>query len=321
MKNLITCAFAFREGYQTSKQISKTAGAETTDMYLKNILVSLYSAKKSNPDDDVLLCTNCDIPDKWKRIFESKNIPVRKIEFDSFVIPQKFPWALAFFKMCVLNTLVNEGAYERFLLLDADTYTVLPYEDLWKESDTGVLLYPLGHSFFHHDRQIIKNDFYSLYPDLQDVPVVHYGGEFVAGNIKHLKPYMDVCREIFDKLSEKGFSMEERIGDEDIWSAAATLSFGKIRIVTATPYVFRFWTEDFYLISTVTVSNPVCIWHLPAEKETGIIRLYNYVMKNDCFPSVNKASKYLGITKAQRPFNIYTFANKFNRKIKKWFHK
>ena len=320
MKNLITCAFAFKEGFGTSQQLNKAAGSETTDMYLSNIFVALLSAKTKNPEDDVVLSVNTDLSQEWASSFEKAGIKVRKMEFDTFVVPKEFPWSLAFFKLCVLNTFVREGEYRHFLILDADTYTTQSYEDLWKESDFGVVLYPLGHTFSHHDRDVIRRDFQKLYPEESaHLPITHYGGEFVCGNREDLIVYMDKCLEIFERIKEQGFSVEEKIGDEDIWSIAATLLSNDLNIIAADPYVFRFWTTDiFYLVSTCTVSNPVCVWHLPQEKETGLLRLYSFYQKKGFFPDSEKSAKMLGIVKAKRPFNIYTFSNKVNGKLRKW---
>lgn len=318
MSNLITCAFAFKEGYGTSQQLNKTAGFETTEMYLKNIFVSLVSAKINNPGDDVCLSVNIDIGDEWKSRYESAGISVRKMDFDSFVVPKEFPWSLAFFKMCVINTWVREGKYDHYLIMDADTYATHSFEDLWKEADFGMLLFPLGHTFSHPDRDVIRRDFQKLYPDeSRQLPITHYGGEFICGNRKMFTRYMDVCLEIFDRISANGFSVEEKIGDEDLWSIAASLLYSEFPMIAATPYVFRYWTTDiFYLVSTNTVSNPICVWHLPQEKETGLIRLYDYFMKNKTFPSVVRSASMLGIVKAKRPFDFYTLYKKIIRKLK-----
>lgn len=318
--NLITCAFAFKEGFGTSLQLNQAANKETTEMYLKNLLVALASAKLHNPADDVFLSVNVDIGEDWIKRFEASNIQVRKMDFDSFVVPKEFPWSLAFFKMCILNTWIREGKYENYLLLDADTFTARSYEDLWKEAAFGMVLFPLGHSFSHRDRDVIRRDFEKLYPEAaKNLPITHYGGEFVCGNREMITVFMDKCLEIFDRIAANGFSVEEKIGDEDLWSIAATLLYRDMPIIAADPYVFRFWTTDvFYLVSTCTVSNPVAIWHLPQEKQTGLTRLYNYYMKNKAFPSVETAAKMLGIVKAKRPFNRYTFANKVNGKLRKW---
>ena len=319
MANLITCAFAFKEGYQTSRQLNRSAGSYTTEMYLKNLLVALSSAKINNPDDDVFLSVNIDIDPEWIKRFNGFNVKVRKMDFDSFVVPGEFQWALAFFKMCVLNTWVHEGNYDRYLILDADTYTTHSYEDMWKEADLGILLTPLGHTFSHPDRETVRKDFIRLCPDeAKSLPITHFGGEYICGNLDDLKEYMDLNLELFEKIKATDFKVEDKIGDESLWSIAASLLSKKIDIIAATPYIFRFWTEDFYLISTVTVSNPVCIWHLPSEKETGFIRMYDYLIKHRHFPEVETSAKMFGILKAKRPFNIYTLANKIDGKLRKW---
>lgn len=320
MKNLITCAFAFKEGYGTSQQLNKSAGKETTEMYLKNLLVALASAKYHNPEDDVFLCVNMDLDEDWKKRFNKSGVEVREMNFNSFVVPKEFPWSLAFFKMCVLNTWVNEGNYDRYLILDADTYTTRSFNDMWKEADLGIMLFPLGHTYSHHDRDVIRRDFAGIYPEESaKLPITHYGGEYVCGTKANLKIFIDKCLEVFDKISAKGFKVEEKIGDEDLWSISATLLGRELPFIAATPYIFRFWTTDiFYLVSTCTVSNPVAIWHMPQEKETGFIRLYDYYMKTKSFPEVEKAAAMFGIQKAKRPFNIYTFSNKVNGKLKKW---
>ena len=319
MKNLIFCAFAFKEGFQTSLQTEKQAGHETTQMYLKNIFVALTSAKLYNPNDDVCLVTNCDLPAEWQERFRQESLLVKKVPFETFEIPEKFPWALAFYKLCALNHMVENGdEYEHLLLMDADTYTTHSYEELWMEADYGVLLFPVGHSFNHSDREIIRRDFTRYYPEEAGrCNLVHYGGEFVAGRQENLKKYLGYCQHIYDKLKAADYEMEPHAGDETIWSIAAVLAKQEMPITEAGAYIYRFWTGDFYLTSTVTVSNPVCIWHIPNEKETGFVRLYQYYQKNKEFPKVKKVMDIFGIRKACRPFNLYTLLNKVNGKLKK----
>lgn len=317
MANLVACSFAFMEGFNTSPQLNQSAGNETTQMYLKNIFVSLVSAQRKNPEDSFALCVNEEIDPAWVKRFSDEGIEVKVIPFDTFFISKDFTWALAYFKLCVMKALTDEGKYDRYLLMDADTYTTRSFEDIWRECNFGVLLYPLGHSFSHSDRDTIRKDFVKLYPDeAKEREIVHYGGEFIAGNINSLKAYMEVCSSVFEKMREINFDVAKNAGDETVWSIAAALSFGKVEIVSACAYIFRFWTEEFYLISTATVSNPVSIWHLPQEKKTGLLRMYRYYDKKKSFPSVEKASDMFGILRAKRPFNIYTLENKVRGKLK-----
>ncbi len=320
MKNLIFCAFAFKDGFQTSMQTKKQAGAGVTEMYLKNIFVALTSAKLYNPNDDVCLVTNTELPKVWKERFEEKEIIIKKVPFDTFEIPKEFPWALAFYKLCALKAMTNEG-YERLLLMDADTYTTGSYDELWKEADYGVMLFPVGHSFNHSDREIVRRDFVKYFPAEASVSnIIHYGGEFVAGTAGALSKYLEYCGMVYDKVKASRYNMEAHAGDETIWSVGAALAKNDktIDITEAGAYIYRFWTGEFYLVSTVTVSNPVCIWHIPNEKETGFVRLYDYYCSNKAFPDVEKAMKIFGMRKASRPFNYYTFMNKVNGKLKKY---
>ena len=320
MKNLIMCAFAFKEGFQTSLQTEKQAGEETTQMYLKNLFVALSSAKLYNPMDDVCLVTNCKLPVEWQERFLNQGVLVKEIPFETFVIPPKFPWALAFYKLCALHHMVENGReYEHILMMDADTYTVRSYEELWQEADFGVLLFAVGHSFNHSDREIIRRDFMKYYPaEAAKKNIVHYGGEFVAGKRDKLQKYLECCEEIYEKLKAADFQMEPHAGDETVWSIAAVLAKKEVSVTEAGAYLYRFWTGDFYLVSTVTVSNPVCIWHIPNEKETGFVRLYEYYRKNGAFPEIHTVMKIFGMRKASRPFNFYTLQNKVAGKLKKF---
>ena len=86
MKNLICAAFSFKEGFNTSTQTGKTADNKTTITYLKNIFVTLTSAKLHNPDDDVILFANANISEEWVRKLKDNNIDVQICPFDEFVI-------------------------------------------------------------------------------------------------------------------------------------------------------------------------------------------------------------------------------------------
>ena len=127
--------------------------------------------------------------------------------------------------------------------------------------------------------------------------------------------FMETCRNVFATMtSDETKKMHERAGDETIWSVAAALTDAKV--INAAPYIFRFWTgKVFYLVSNVTESNPVCIWHVPNEKETGFIRLYIYYIKNKEFPSADRVAHIFGITKAKRPFSLSDLLFRIKRKI------
>lgn len=350
MSNLIINAFAFKENYKTSMQLEGKMDEKKLALYMENIFVSLKSAAIHNPEDTVMLVVNKAVPEPYKSLFEEENIRIKEINFDCFVMPENFVWSLAFFKLCALFHATEEEEYENFLLLDADTITMQDYHEMWEECKTGVILYPLGHSYHHHDRERIRSDYEKLYEE--ELNIVHYGGEYVCGNRQAMKCFLGECRSVYDRMKEKGFGVDDHTGDETILSIAAarmqavqrkaagqtetagqqsaagqseTMARGKAAecqaagVIAAVPYIYRYWTNDFYLVSMNAVYNPVCIWHLPDEKEHAMEYFYRYYQRKKHFPDRKQSARIAGIKLAKRPFNRYTLQYKLTGKIKKIF--
>lgn len=313
MKNIIMCAFAFPEGHGQSMQLSQSTDNEKINIYLENAYVALVSAKEKNPDCRVCLVTDQPLTGDWKERFASQDIENPEVPFDSFLMPDEFVWSRAFYKLCALEGMCSREDFTNIVLLDTDTITLSSYDELWKECEQGVLLYEVGHVYSHPDREIIVKDYKRYYPEKTYRPV-HYGGEFVAGNKQAVNAFLTACREVYNRMQSAGFDGEKKAGDETILSIAACQNSG---ILPANPYIYRFWTGDFYLASTVYEANPVCIWHLPSEKELGMRYLYRYHRKNGKFPNKIKCAKIAGLPSAKRKKGFYYWYMRVYRKIHK----
>lgn len=298
MRKLIFNAFAFKEEFKNSPQLGGKVSSKTIDTYMKNIYVSLKSAKVYNPQDDVALITNSKIPKQYADLFAKNNIQLFVIPFEDFVMPAKFVWALAFFKLCALKYVVENLDYEKYLLIDADTVTVAAYNELWQECEYGLMLYNVGHSIGHRERQFIIRDYEKLYP-LENKNIIHYGGEFVAGTRENLKIFMQRAEGVYNKICENDYNVADNIGDETITSIVAS---HMENIVPAHPYICRYWTGRFYLVSTNHKYNPVVIWHIPNEKENGFLKIFDYLLKKNKLPSNEKMARILGLPNTKRIF-------------------
>lgn len=297
-RNLIFNAFAFKEDYLNAPQIGgEKVSDRTIDIYIKNAYVSLFSAKAKNPQDDVALVTNCELPFKYKDLFMREKIKIIKIEFNDFVMPKTFAWSLAFFKLCALKYIVNNNNYEKILLLDLDTITVHSYKELWMEADHGLLLYNVNHSYTHNDRKRIVQAYQHLYQN--DKNIVHYGGECIVGTNKVLKNFIEECDKIYKVIKENNFDISKNTTDETIISIAAIFLNN---IIEAGAYIYRYWTYPlFYLVSTNYISNPVAIWHLPGEKTEGMIRIYTHLQRRGMLPSIRKMASIFDFPSTKRP--------------------
>ena len=302
-------SFAYDEKYGTSAQLSGGTDIGRLEIYMKNMIVSLISIKKQNPDDEVMLIVNTQIPEvfeKYAGMLKENGVVIRTLEYDCFRFPEDFPWSLAAFKLCVLKYL-SESEYERAMIIDCDTYTVHPYDELWKEADHGLMLYNLGHSYEHEERQIMRKTYARLYPEGSD-HIVHYGGEFICGIRDDLKAYAECCQKVFLRMEECGFDVDRlRTNDETVMAFAAAEYKKTGAVVEGGAYIYRYWTEKkFYLVSTNAFYNPVCIWHLPSEKNRGFLIMYNEFIKKKAFPDIDRAAKIFGIVKAKRPYPLAT---------------
>lgn len=312
--NLIVNAFAFKENYGNSMQLNNRSDDAKLNTYMKNLVVSLVSSKKQNPEDEVMLVAT-DMPmSPYKEMLEKEGIKIKIVPFDEYVMPKDFPWALAFYKLCVIKHLSREKEYDKLLLIDTDTITMGSYSDLWQEADHGLLLYSINHTYTHKDRMVIKEAYNNIYPDGHE-DVIHYGGEFICGPMDAIEKLSDECLSVLEKVKASGYNIPRASSDEVILSIAALHYRQKYQIVEAGAYIYRYWTENlFYLVATNTVSNPVCIWHFPVEKDTGFLLLFDYYKRKGEFPPKEKVAQMLGIVKAKRPFSLYTYKGRWMRK-------
>lgn len=310
MKNLIFTVFAFRDGFKNSPQLGGKANNKTIDIYMKNICVSLISAKLANPEDDVMLIVNKKIEKNYEIMLNTYDIKIKIIDFLYFQFPAHFAWALAFFKLNSLKWAVENSDYNNYLLIDADTITIDSFDALWLDAQYSLVLYNIGHSSVHKERQYIINDYQNLFKTNRLVQ--HYGGQFIAGNKKIMIEFINKCFEVYSVIKASNFNVAENIGDETIISIAAN----NYHVCAASPYIMRNWTGNFYLASTNYYFNSVAILHVPNEKNIGFIKIYNYFKRNKKFPSIKKIKFYLGLPILHRPI-ISTIFSIFYRGIRK----
>ena len=116
--NLIFSAFAVLDGHREGANANLGRAA-----YDRGIVVALASARAQNPDCAAALVTNAPVPEPYAAQLAAAGVEVLLCPFDAFRFPPDTPWALAFYKLCALRWVLDHTGYERYLLLDADTYT------------------------------------------------------------------------------------------------------------------------------------------------------------------------------------------------------
>lgn len=286
MKKLIYNAFYYNKAKVKAPNLKIKGGV---DNYLKNSFVSLKTAKIMNPECTVAIITNMELPDKYQELFEDNGIETIIVPFDNYRVPKTFKWEYAFYKLKILDYMANEKEYDLFLGVDTDTYFSGSVDLLWDEClfDFPVL-YSLSCTIQEKVRETIISDYAHLFGTRK--PVIQYGGEFIAGSKKALKLLSDEVRRVYEEIRRRDFCISPDSGDEAILSMAAY----NLKIQDGSAFVRRYWgRRAFYGVDSVWRYIPV--WHLPAEKNYGLLKMYDRLVRANSLPSIEQAAKQFNL--------------------------
>lgn len=309
--NLIFSALAISEGKETSVNLSSKKGV--ANIYYQNVVVSLVSAKINNPQSDVALATNVDVPKKYADIFKRHGISIFVIPFDNFVFDGSYKWCLAFYKLCALKKILELG-YKKVCMVDSDTYFSSSIDDLFEESDGVFFLYNLNRRLNAPGRKDFSGEVVKF--GLNPSHTLDVGGEIIAGDCSVLSSFLSHCLDVYTKMKKSGF--ETSFGDEFILRISAYPFIEHIR--PANSYLFRYWTGSFQLTSTNYLFNKVSIYHVPQEKEFGMIKLFKFIYRKKRLPSNSRVIRVLHL-KHRRPILYLKFVLlKFMKAINERFY-
>ncbi|MGN0984331.1 MAG: hypothetical protein ACI4OI_05750 [Gemmiger sp.] len=295
--DLIFGAFATLDGYREGARANVGAAA-----YYRCLVVALASAKQHNPGCTVALVTNAAVPEPFGSQLAAAGVEVRRCPFEAYRYGADTPWSLAFYKLCAMEAMLADPAFDRLLMLDVDTVTQRPFTDLWREADEAVLLYQVPHAASQPMAAAISADYDALCPDGAPHTLTHFGGELLCGSRDRLIDFMSICRRIYGEMQAGGLTPRE--GDEAILCAAAyrSLLAGK-PVRAANAYIFRYWLGGrFYFVSTNYCLDPVCILHLPgAAKERQFPLLYRYYTRHGTMPPLKTIHRWCCLPAARPP--------------------
>lgn len=299
MKNLFFVPFAFDEKKMTGVNVTSNA----LKVYLKNLCVSLISAKKTNPNIDVALVSNVSIPAEYEKLLLENQVLIYTEPFDAFAFANDYPWCLAYYKLCALEKMVTKYDYDNYIYTDADVFVQKSLDKVFLELRDNILMYDINHGLYVRDYVQIMEEFNRFGVDTY---ITHYGGEFFGASRENARLFAQQCKAIFDEMQSRNFVTAK--GDEFISTIAAHRLRGMVK--NAGAYIYRFWTGDFYLVSTCYKFNEIAILHLPAEKQDGMLKLYNYFVKHNAFPSKEKVHKICHLTHQPLKAKVRGFVKK-----------
>lgn len=305
MNNLIINAFAYdfdmRSGENFSVKISEKN--HQMEVYLKNSFVSLVSAKKNNPECDVWLCTNIEIPDWLRKKLDNYEIDVYRIPFDRFRVEDDVKWGLSYYKLCVLSHLLSETDYDNYCLIDTDTYCANTFQPLFEEImvTNKIYVYNNFESYHNATRRLFIEEYKLLY-NSNPVNSEHYSSAEIAGSKEILERLIKKCSEIFQLIQSKKFC--SACGDEFI--IFCVLNENPELFASGNAYFENFYTiEGYHVITTKFAFEQIPIWHMLFEKTGGMLAMYKYINKYNRLPSGRKLWRIIGLPQPDKNFGTF----------------
>lgn len=291
---------------RTSQMASVVSVDSAMETYLKNSFVCLYSIKKHNPNIECILFLNFDLSEEWSKRFRDNSIRTEFVEFGNFKIREKYDWGIVQYRYDVMEWLVNNlSDNDSVIMLDTDVVCVGSLKDAFEEIKWRVLLFDVNHSKSIVDRNNIIINYLKIFPDETHCELIHWGGEFIGAKIIMLRQLFEACK--FVILQAAQVSDLVNFNDEHITSIAVYRNWNKIPVNNANAYLYRYWTGlKFYLVSTNWYYNKVILWHVPAEKNAGILWLYKKIIKTRGMPAESRIAHRFGFPRASRT-NVLPF--------------
>lgn len=302
---LIMIPYAYLNDTNTGRNIGDKGNQ--IDIYMKNCCVACISARKHNdPDTDVALVTNIDPPPAYRAVLDAHDVKILHVDFDMFNFDGKYAWALAFYKLCALYHAVHDYEYDYYAFLDSDVYVQSDFRNIWKESESHILLYDINDG-------LQDKNYVSLLCEIQTFTQIsrggvdHYGGEFFAANRENAKLFAQICKDIYLKMRASSFITTR--GDEFITTVASLQLKNRIR--NAGAYIRRFWTGSFRLTSTCYKYDPVAVLHVPSEKERGMLSIYDRYVRHGKLPANSRVHRILHLTRPSMRTQISQLIKRF----------
>lgn len=288
-KYLIMVPYAHVSTMESGLNVANKKSGQQKEMYLKNCCVALVSAKSSNPDADVALVTNIEVPQPYMKILENAGVGVIRVPFDRFNFGDQYTWGLAFYKLCAQYDISHNTDYDAVACLDSDIYVQAGFEPVWERVKSSVMCYQLGTG----TAEVEVTKIYAEAAQFRGVneAFTHYGGEFFAASSADMRSITEKEEAVFRQMQERRF----RVSTGDEFISSLVFNTMKERIAPANEFVYRFWTGTYRCISESYKTTILCL-HVPAEKGTGMIGLFDRYISKGRIPAKEKVWKMLHIS-------------------------
>jgi hypothetical protein len=293
MKNWVSTWF-YTQSKEEGGDYAQVRGDSSTepfrDVYRRCLGVFFLSARKANPDAELVLYLNTpwhesssQVASEVWRLLQSLNVAVEVIQY-KHQPPLSFAksWKNQFFVLDVLFDLSNKVAQDdAWVILDSDiVWSTQSTDSLWQALRAGgTSTYTVGYEL----SQPVNGLSIKSLGELGDraglklgARLEYSGGEFVGGNGSSIMELSDLSHAVWTLLMAEHESSHE-VQFEEAHLLSLAYSVLGVEPGAMNGFIRRLWTQPFKYQNVVTDDAKLSLWHVPAEKKYGLRRLYRTI--------------------------------------------
>lgn len=290
MKNYLVTWF-YREDKKDASFYPQVGGStcstEIQDIYWKCVYDFFSSAQLCNTNVHFVFFTNVEeLPSDMcgvnlKEFFKRGNIQVIRKEL-SAKTPKDWhkAWRNQFYVFDILDYF-KDGAEGNILILDSDCLIRKPLNSLFQKIEKeGVVLYDYGYPEKAWLNGIKIAQMKKLYEEFYGGGVdglTYKCGELIAVRSDVIAELMDVYHELWKFNYEKYLQKKIKLNEEAHFLSFIFYRMGYINSY-ANKYIKRMWTA-FEYDNVCKDDMKLAIWHLPAEKKYGFVKIFEWFKK------------------------------------------
>ena len=254
--------------------------------YYKNIINCFTTLKITNNIENMKfsLFTNKDIEGEFSRKFDDLNIEVIVVE-NTHIPPKNYvnTWQGVFFYLDCVNYFSEQlGENDILFLVDPDCIFTKNMNDVIEITyKNGIANYILEHPIDYKQNGLSRNELKNIISEEVGLNILpnFFGGEFYGFRgdlLKDISAELEVAWNLsLDRFNNGKTYLHT---EEHLFSYVfykLSLSFGNLN-----KFIKRMWTAPHYRNIECGDENYI-IWHLPSEKERGLINIYSILTKNE----------------------------------------
>lgn len=194
--------------------------------------------------------------------------------------------------------------YDLICVLDTDTIFVDKCDYMWKEAEDALLVFDVDYSL-ESPKRLLTNKIAKQYFNIK-TNINHWGGEILVGTSKRISNIINECTKVYEKIIPYINDIDESFGQEALLSIAIENS--NIKVERANKYCMRYWTRRYYLVDTNF--NNIPVWHLPAEKDCGLLDIYTKIIKDNKLPNKSYLGRKLFLRKKMGYYSKFRYYSK-----------